>query len=325
MSNTHARAHVRGPQPILGPRLNLQSSSKPIQVGNLNSQDHDDDDSKSEDNTAIAVPISRKEKRKQRQEQKDFSSSTKPSTDTETLTVKPNPAKKTKPAASTSSIPTSLSMPPGTSTVYPLLVCSLGNPGAQYANTLHSAGHTVLSVIQARGLYTPFSKGLSGLVSRPDTTRYSFSIIGGLSKTKGTGLVEGEDNFVLWQSTSLMNISGGSVRKAWTKFDQETRARGAQGRLVIVHDELEAALGKVSVKDGSASPRGHNGLKSCQASLGGIKWWRVGVGIGRPESREASVVSKFVLSKMDKREQAGIENAAFAVLSTLRDIQEGKK
>lgn len=174
-------------------------------------------------------------------------------------------------------------------------------------------------------MYTPFSKGLSGLVSRPNTTRYKLSLTGGYHKAADVGLVEGEDDFVLWQSTTLMNVSGGSVRKAWTAFEKEQRARGIEGRLVILHDELEAALGKVSVKDGGASPRGHNGLKSCQASLGGVKWWRVGVGIGRPESREASVVSKYVLSKMNRGEQASIENAAYGVLKVLRDIQEGKK
>ena len=122
-----------------------------------------------------------------------------------------------------------------------------------------------------------------------------------------------------------MNVSGAGVRKAWTKFEQEQRARGLQGRLVVVHDELEAALGKVNVKDGVASPRGHNGLKSCQTSLGGVKWWRVGVGIGRPENREPSVVSKYVLSKMSREQQACVENAAYGVLCALREIQEGKR
>jgi PTH1 family peptidyl-tRNA hydrolase len=214
-------------------------------------------------------------------------------------------------------------MPPARA-FYPLLVCSLGNPGPTYANTLHSAGHTVLNEIVNRGIYTPFSKGLSGLVSRPNTTRYKLSLTG-YHKTADTGLVDGEDDFVLWQSTTLMNISGPSVRKAWAAFEREAASRGMQGRLVIVHDELEAALGKVSVKDGGASPRGHNGLKSCQASLGGVKWWRVGVGIGRPDSRDASVVSKYVLSKMDSREQASIGNSAYDVLGALREIQEGKK
>jgi PTH1 family peptidyl-tRNA hydrolase len=336
MTNTYTRAHVGGPQPI-------PASPKSIPAENPNIHRQQASDDKNAD-TSITIPQSRKEKRQQRKQKSSPSPSPRTETakptvikpsinsdydsDSDTPTTKPKKSKKKKPSTPPlSSLPQSLDlqMPPGTQTFYPLLVCSLGNPGAIYANTLHSAGHTVLSVIQARGLYAPFSKGLSGLVSRPDTTRFNLSLTGGYTKSAGDGLVEGEDDFVLWQSTTLMNISGPSVRKAWTSFSAAAISRNQTPRLVIVHDELEAALGKVSVKDGGASPRGHNGLKSCQASLGGVKWWRVGVGIGRPESREPSVVSKYVLSKMGRREQAAVESSAYGVLEALREIQEGKK
>jgi peptidyl-tRNA hydrolase len=36
-------------------------------------------------------------------------------------------------------------------------------------------------------------------------------------------------------------------------------------------------------------------------------------------------VSKYVLGKMDRREQAAVENSAYGVLEALREIQEGKK
>jgi PTH1 family peptidyl-tRNA hydrolase len=335
MTNTYTRAHVGGPQPIPASPNSIPSENLDIYQQQISDEGNAE--------TSITIPQSRKEKRQQRKQKSSPSPPSaetanptiiKPSTDSDynsdsdTPTSKPKKLKKKKPSTPPSSLlPQSLDpqMPPGTKTFHPLLVCSLGNPGATYANTLHSAGHTVLSVIQARGLYGPFSKGLSGLVSRPDTTRFNLSLTGGYTKSAGTGLVEGEDDFVLWQSTTLMNISGPSVRKAWNSFSAAAISRNQTPRLVIVHDELEAALGKVSVKDGSASARGHNGLKSCQASLGGVKWWRVGVGIGRPESREASVVSKYVLSKMDRREQAAVENSAYGVLEALREIQEGKK
>jgi len=95
--------------------------------------------------------------------------------------------------------------------------------------------------------------------------------------------------------------------------------------LVLVHDELESQLGKVTVRDGSASAKGHNGLKSCQASLGKTKWWRVGVGIGRPDSREPDVVGKYVLKKMSPREKSALENSAVGVFNALEEISEGRK
>lgn len=211
-------------------------------------------------------------------------------------------------------------MPPGNP--IPLLVCSIGNPGPTYANTLHSAGHIVTSYIAGRKSYQPFTKGLSGLVARPDNTTFSLSLVSGYTKTQGG---PPEDDWTFWQSLSLMNVSGVGVKKAYAAWLAELRRRtspGQEGRLVVVHDELESALGKVSVRESGASARGHNGLKSCQQQLGGVKWWRVGVGIGRPESRDPNVVSRYVLGKMQQRERSGLERAAPGVVDALRSIAE---
>ncbi|KAF2731204.1 peptidyl-tRNA hydrolase [Polyplosphaeria fusca] len=210
---------------------------------------------------------------------------------------------------------------------FPLLVCSLGNPGPTYASTLHSTGHTILSTIQSRALYQPFTKGLSGLISRPNTQRYRPTLIHGYIRdghnTPGSG---GTDDITLWQSTSYMNVSGVSVKRAWAAFREEKRKEGLEARLVVVHDELESEMGRVGVKEGGASARGHNGLKSVQGALGqGEKWWRVGVGIGRPESREAEVVSRYVLRKMSAREGDRMERAAAEVLRVLGDVYDGTR
>jgi PTH1 family peptidyl-tRNA hydrolase len=211
-------------------------------------------------------------------------------------------------------------MPPGNPV--PLLICSIGNPGPTYANTLHSAGHIVTSYIAGRKSYQPFTKGLSGLVARPDNTTFSLSLLKGYSKTQGG---PPEDDWTFWQSLSLMNVSGVGVKKAYAAWLAELRRRTSpsqEGRLVVVHDELESALGKVSVRESGASARGHNGLKSCQQQLGAVKWWRVGVGIGRPESRDPNVVSRYVLGKMQERERNGLERAAPEVVDALRTIAE---
>jgi PTH1 family peptidyl-tRNA hydrolase len=126
-----------------------------------------------------------------------------------------------------------------------------------------------------------------------------------------------------------MNVSGRGVGRAYTEWLKNVRQfygeAGLQGRLVVVHDELEAALGKVTVKEGGASAKGHNGLKSCQASLAGTKWWRVGVGIGRPESREPDVVAKYVLKKANGAERTALENSAVGVFKALEEIAAGER
>lgn len=118
-----------------------------------------------------------------------------------------------------------------------------------------------------------------------------------------------------------MNVSGKNLARAWREFAREKEG----ARLVVVHDELEAGLGKVSVRGGEASAKGHNGIKSVQGSLGGMKWWRVGVGIGRPESREGDVVARYVLRKMNGGEMKAMERACGGVVEALREIAEGKR
>lgn len=116
-----------------------------------------------------------------------------------------------------------------------------------------------------------------------------------------------------------MNESGKAVRKAW---DVWSRAN-AGGRLVVVHDELERPLGSVRVVTGNLSPRGHNGLKSIIQHMGGVGFVRVGVGIGRPVSRDPNDVASFVLKKMTPAEKMKVEGSVNEVVEVLRRLGNG--
>src|SRR4051812_36970488 len=64
-----------------------------------------------------------------------------------------------------------------------------------------------------------------------------------------------DQNIILFKPKTLMNISGNPVCKALQKYSLKPP------QLLIVHDDLERNLGKVSIKlKGSAN--GHNGIKS---------------------------------------------------------------
>ena len=114
-----------------------------------------------------------------------------------------------------------------------------------------------------------------------------------------------------------MNVSGPAVASAWRQFlkdlnvDDQNRAR-----LVVVHDELEKDLGQVRIKKGG-SAKGHNGLKSCIKSLNGVEFWRIGVGIGRPQSRESGDVAAYVLRKMTRMEKEAIASEVVQVAEEL--------
>ncbi|KAK4697303.1 peptidyl-tRNA hydrolase, PTH1 family, partial [Lecanoromycetidae sp. Uapishka_2] len=182
----------------------------------------------------------------------------------------------------------------------PLFIASLGNPPPTYRNTLHSAGHTLLSSLQARLAYPPFAK----------------------SRAHANGNISRGNDYTLWQSPTLMNVSGPAVAKAWKAFLQDLPNEDrTEAKLIVVHDELESPLGKVKVK-ASGSAKGHNGLKSCMSSLGGMPFTRIGVGIGRPESRESRDVANYVLRKMSSIEMQKVSDSADEVMETLAKLRD---
>ena len=161
------------------------------------------------------------------------------------------------------------------------LVVGLGNPGDRYARTRHNVGFEVAKV----------------LADRLGLPRF---------KTKYGGLyTEGRRVAVLLPQT-YMNESGKSVGPA----------RGALGvdldHVLVVHDEIDLPFGKVEVRTGGGLA-GHNGLKSLKRGLGSSDFTRVRVGVGRPDSTDPEIVSRYVLGRFDEDPHDLIETAADAL------------
>ncbi|KAI9799712.1 MAG: hypothetical protein M1825_004447 [Sarcosagium campestre] len=172
-----------------------------------------------------------------------------------------------------------------------LLIASLGNP-APHRETLHSAGHIILASLLAH------HSSLSSTSPLPE-------------------------RWILRASPTSMNVSGPWLSRAWSSF-RPPGIPPARRRLVVIHDELESSLGKVTVRPGHASARGHNGLKSAQASLPkGLAWTRIGVGIGRPAGRERAEVSDWVLRRLTPREREVLtgEQVVGDVMNALRRVE----
>lgn len=83
-------------------------------------------------------------------------------------------------------------------------------------------------------------------------------------------------------------------------------------RVVALHDEIDLPFGEVQVRRGGGLA-GHNGLKSLKRGFGDAEFWRVRVGVGRPDSTDPEVVSSYVLGRFrEPREEVAelIERAA---------------
>ncbi|MCJ1399982.1 hypothetical protein MMC11_003185 [Xylographa trunciseda] len=180
-----------------------------------------------------------------------------------------------------------------------ILVASIGNP-PPHTSTLHSAGHVLSSTLLSFLAYPPFSRS-----------------------TSPAGFITTGGEYTLYQSPALMNASGKPVAAAYKAFLQSLpQDERPTAKLVVLHDELESPLGKIKMKVGG-SAKGHNGIKDIIRAMGGADFVRIGVGIGRPESRESRDVANFVLRKMTVGEMARVRDGAGEVLMILEKIRRG--
>src|ERR1700730_3345822 len=152
------------------------------------------------------------------------------------------------------------------------VVVGLGNSERQYQRTRHNVGARAVGAAIARlGLraapwLVPVPRSRSGLVL-PD---------------------------------GFMNDSGQMVLKAVERW------RPAPAGLLIVHDDLDLALGEVRERDGGGHG-GHNGLRDVIARLGTGSFRRLRIGIGRPPG--SMDPADYVLATFRPEEREAIDAA----------------
>jgi peptidyl-tRNA hydrolase, PTH1 family len=103
-----------------------------------------------------------------------------------------------------------------------------------------------------------------------------------------------------------MNVSGDSAGPARGSLKVPLE------RVIVLHDEIDLPFGDVRVRLGGGLA-GHNGLKSLKRGFGDPEFWRVRVGVGRPNSADPEIVAAYVLGRFrEPREDVAalIERAA---------------
>jgi PTH1 family peptidyl-tRNA hydrolase len=102
-------------------------------------------------------------------------------------------------------------------------------------------------------------------------------------------------------------------------------ARGAYridlDRLLVVHDEIDLPFGEVRSRLGGGLA-GHNGLKSIKGELGGAEFWRVRVGVGRPDSTDPEIVSGHVLGRFSEPPEQ-VRELLDRAIEHVRDVMAG--
>jgi PTH1 family peptidyl-tRNA hydrolase len=67
-------------------------------------------------------------------------------------------------------------------------------------------------------------------------------------------------------------------------------------RVIVLHDEIDLPFGEIQTRIGGGLA-GHNGLKSLKKGFGDAEFWRLRVGVGRPDSTDPEIVSAWVLGR----------------------------
>ena len=173
-----------------------------------------------------------------------------------------------------------------------LLAVGLGNPGWAYAGNRHNIGFLALDAVAGRHGFAPFRKKFHGDFAE--------------ARLAGRRVLA-------LKPRTFMNDSGRSVAACAAFF------RVAPEDIVVFHDELDLAAGRLRVKRGGGHA-GHNGLRSIHAHLG-AGYRRVRLGIGHPGDRER--VTGHVLADFAGANHAWLEPLLDAVAEAFPLLVEG--
>jgi PTH1 family peptidyl-tRNA hydrolase len=165
------------------------------------------------------------------------------------------------------------------------LFVGLGNPGAKYARNRHNVGFMAVDRIAEDHGFSPWRAKFQGQIAE-----------GRL----------GTHKVVLLKPETFMNLSGQSVGEAMRFF------KLTPDDIVVFHDEIDLAPGKLRVKDGGGHA-GHNGLRSIHGHIGDA-YRRVRIGVGHPGRKEA--VPGYVLHDFAKADEDWLDDL-------LRGISDG--
>jgi len=168
------------------------------------------------------------------------------------------------------------------------LIVGLGNPGESYANTRHNMG------------FFWVDKLLNSLSLKWSLKKNYYE-----SSTLGIKIIKPQD---------YMNNSGFAVAKIASFYKIKPE------EILVVYDDLDLSAGVVRLKL-AGGLGGHNGLKSIVKHFGSDGFYRLRIGIGRPEKN--TDVSSFVLSKPSAHDIYLIEKAINLSIQNADKILDG--
>jgi peptidyl-tRNA hydrolase, PTH1 family len=168
-----------------------------------------------------------------------------------------------------------------------LLILGLGNPGPRYELTRHNAGFLVLDNLA--------DKYKIKLTQNKYRSLY------------GKGEIEGLP-VILAKPMTYMNESGKAVKALLSAFNLSPE------QILVTHDDIDLPLGKIKIKF-KGGDGGQLGIRSTIETLQTREFYRVRIGVDRPEDREDIV--DYVLSPFTEEESGLLNNVMNKAVQTI--------
>ncbi|MEK7266915.1 MAG: aminoacyl-tRNA hydrolase [Pseudomonadota bacterium] len=173
-----------------------------------------------------------------------------------------------------------------------LLLVGLGNPGEKYRRHRHNVGFMAIDAIAEAHRFGPARNKFQAEMRE--------------------GEIAGEKAILLKPQT-FMNDSGQSVGAAMRFY------KLPPGDVVVFHDELDLAAGKIKAKLGGGNA-GHNGLRSIDEHIGN-EFRRVRIGIDHPGDKAR--VTGHVLGDFAKSDYDWLEPLLAAIAKSAAHLKDG--
>ena len=112
--------------------------------------------------------------------------------------------------------------------------------------------------------------------------------------------------------TTYMNSSGIAVRATLDYHHIHP------DELIVVHDEVDIPFAETRKKFGGGTA-GHNGLKSIIEHIGTENFWRVRIGVGRPQNPHRPLAD-FVLDRWTEKETTKLDGIVERAIDAVQTI-----
>jgi PTH1 family peptidyl-tRNA hydrolase len=167
------------------------------------------------------------------------------------------------------------------------LILGLGNPGPRYELTRHNAGFLVLDNLADK--------------YKIKLTQHKYRSLYGKGEIEGFPVI-------LAKPMTYMNESGKAVKALLSAFNLSSE------QILVTHDDIDLPLGKIKTKL-KGGDGGQLGVRSTIETLRTREFYRVRIGVDRPEDREDIV--DYVLSPFTEKESGLLNDVMNKAVQTI--------